>query len=195
MIPGTPEKVENTKPQVINPQLLTGSVLQSGVGREISGAHHEAVSWDKGHAFPCSLVKSTAAATGWVFPHDTWDTLNLIKVCFSNKNLLLLLGMCFTVCAPTCRGQHIHPLQAVLAWRRVVAALWKAALAVVQHGSWRDNSRGRDFAHLKVHFLYFLFLIDLQINDLCQVSGVKDDTQKDTHEDLMACLTRFQGLR
>ncbi len=135
-------------------------------------AHHAAVSGDKGHALPCSLLRSTAAAADRVLPHDTWTkTHPQIQL----KWLLLTGFFCFscseqTAASPTCRGQHIQSLQAVFAWRRVASCLGEAALAVVQHDGWRDNARGRDFTHLQVQVLDLLLLIGLQVLHLCQVS-------------------------
>lgn len=81
------------------------------------------------------------------------------------------------VCPPTCRGQRVQSLQAVFARRRVVSGLGEAALAVVQHGGWRDNARGRDFTHPQVQVLHLLLLIGLQVLHLCQVSAVRKENR------------------
>lgn len=75
---------------------------------------------------------------------------------------------------PTCRGQHIQPLQAVFS-RRVVSCLREAALALVQHGSRADDARGRDFPHPQVQIFNLLFLTDLQVLHLRQVSDMRED--------------------
>lgn len=74
---------------------------------------------------------------------------------------------------PTCRRSSLQSLQAVLTRRGVVSGLGEAALAVVQHSSWRDNARGRDFTQPQVQVLNLLLLIGLQVLHLCQVSVIR----------------------
>lgn len=70
---------------------------------------------------------------------------------------------------PTCRRQHVQPLQAVSSGR-LVSCLREAALALVQHGSRRDDARGRGFPHPQVQSFNLSFLVDLQVLHLHQVS-------------------------
>lgn len=84
------------------------------------------------------------------------------------------VGVLLLCWPPTCRGQHIQPLQAVLS-RRVVCCLGAAALALVQHGSRGDDARGRDFPHPPVQIFNLLFLIGLQVLHLRQVSDMRED--------------------
>lgn len=79
---------------------------------------------------------------------------------------------------PTCRGQHVQSLQAVFARWRVVSGLGEAALALVQHGSWRDDTRGRDFTHHQVQVLNLSLLTGLQVVHLRQVSAVRKERVK-----------------
>lgn len=79
-------------------------------------------------------------------------------------------GWLAAVCPPTCRGWHIQFLQAVFAKGRVVPSLGEAAGAVVQHGSCRDDTWGRDFTFPHVHLFNLLLLIDLELLHLRQVS-------------------------
>ncbi len=85
---------------------------------------------------------------------------------------------CYSVCPPTCRGQHVQSLQAVFARWRVVSGLGEAALAVVQHGGWRDDAGGRDFTYPQVQLLNLLLLIDLQVLHLRQVSVIRKEKLK-----------------
>ena len=88
------------------------------------------------------------------------------------------------MCPPTCRRQHVQSLQAVFASRRVVSSLGEAALAIVQHGSGRDDTRGRDFTHLQVKLLNLLLLIGLQALHLHQVSVRRTERIHIAYEEL-----------
>lgn len=96
------------------------------------------------------------------------------------------------VCPPTCRGQHVQSLQAVFARRRVVSGLGEAPMAVVQHGGWRDDARGRDFTHPQVQVLDLSLLIGLHVLHLHQVSTIRKENR--IHVGFKNCLPEEVNL-
>lgn len=86
-------------------------------------------------------------------------------------SIMVTAAVVLRCCPPTCRGQSVQSLQAVFSGR-MASCLREATLALVQHGSRRDDARGRGFPHPQVQGLDLFFLGDLQVLHLHQVSDV-----------------------